>query len=172
MCQNFKQNLLSVLSTSLTSVEEVVAILDPTWSGLPQFKTDVQAAITAITNWQEGTPAQNVVQILDILIADVNLFPVSPQYQAVIVIALNGIKSVIVLIEEHSTGATQAAAQSVTERTANATVNGRKVDAWVPPTKVYEGTREYALDWNKEVKKHPNLVHATVPVPKKWHVLP
>lgn len=202
MCQNFKSNLVVILKDSLDSVTSVIKILDPNWSGLTQFQQDAAAAITAVENWQSGTPAQDVVQILDILIADINLFPVSDVYKAVIVIALDGIKSVIVLIEEHSTGTTQAAAQAVMARTQQATVTmctapaghaeaaslaeaaspvaaaspaeaaDRKVDPWVPPTMVYEGARQYALAWNKEVSNYPNLGTAKVQVPRKWGVLP
>ena len=172
MCQNFKSNLVVILTDALDSITSVIKILDPQWSGLAQFTQDATAAIAAVNNWQSGTPAQDVVQILDILIADINLFPVSDVYKAVIVIALDGIKSVIVLIEEHSTGTTQAAAQAVMDRTAEAEVAGRKVDPWVPPTVVYEGTRQYALAWNKEIGNYPNLGTAKMKVPRKWGILP
>ena len=185
MCTNFKQNLLVILEDALSSTETVIQTIDPNWGGLAQLKQDSEAAITAITAWQEGTDAENIVEIIDDVIADISLFPVPVPYQGVITIALDGVKSIIVLLEEHSTGATQQAAATVIARTANvpakaapSTVGAQEAGpvhakvAWVPPTKLYEGTRQWAVDWNKEVGSRPELAHAKVAVPKKWGILP
>lgn len=183
MCQNAKQNVLLILEDALNSIQSVITILDPNWPGLSQYRTDSAAAITAIENWQSGTPGEEAVEALDNLIADISLFPVPVEYQAVIDIALNGIKSVIVLVEENETGATQTAAQQVMARTtpvaaAPSTVGAEQATPphakvpWTPPTKVYEGVRQYTSDWNREIGKHENLKPAKMRTPKKWGILP
>jgi hypothetical protein len=168
MCQNFQKNLLTILDDSLQSIDSVIKVLDPNWSGLAKFEADSAAAIKAIEGWKSGTPAQDVVEIINDLIDDVNLFPVSPTYQVVITIALDGLKSIIVMLEEHSSGPTQVAAVKVMERI---TQEGSHA-AWVPPTVVYEGTRQFTSAWNKAVSQFPNIAQCKMKVPKKWGILP
>ena len=161
MCQNFKQNLVVILTDALDSTVQVIKIVDPTWTGLAQLQTDTAAAIAAINGWTEGTTGQNVIEILNIVEDDISLFPVPPQYQAIIVIAIDGIKSIIVLVDEHSTGTTQVAAAKVMASA-----------KWTPPTVQYEGTRQFAVAFNKALSSHPELASAKIKVPKKWGILP
>jgi|ERR1700677_1335442 len=192
MCQNAKQNVLLIAQDALSSIQSVITILNPTWPGLAQYRADSTAAINSIESWTPGSDGSEAVEALDDLIADIALFPIPTEYQAVIVVALDGLKSVIVLIEDNETGTTQQAAQKVIARTTSssgATVTGATVGAaqanppdapvtahakvaWEPPTKVYEGVRQYAVDWNKVVSKHDNLKPAKMRTPKKWGILP
>lgn len=160
MCTNFKATAETIATEGISSIESVLTILDPTWPGLPKFKTDAAAVLAAIQGWTPGTTAENIVQVITILIDDVNLIPVPPEYQAVIVVALNGLKSVIVLLEQHSGNPPTVAAA----------MKAMEAPDWVAPTKVYTGAFPYARDWNRVVGSYPNLSTAKISNPGRFLV--
>jgi hypothetical protein len=174
MC-DVQKTILEVAEDALTGFQAVITVADPNWTGLTQYQTDSAALLAQIKAWQAGNPATEVVEAIDDVIADISLFPVPPEYEAAITIALDGLKSLIVLLEAHAPDtATKAAAAAVIARTAPpSTVGAQQAGsphpkvAWVQPMKLYEGTRSWAVDWNREVGKNPKIASAKVKVPKR-----
>lgn len=68
-----------------------------------KLTTDTAAAVTAVTNWKSGTPSQEAVQALNIVIADLNLFPQASAYQAYIVLAVGTAQTIITLLQPAAT---------------------------------------------------------------------
>jgi hypothetical protein len=87
------------------------ALLAAAGKVLPQsFQNDFAAAVTAVQGWKTGTPAQNVVSVLQILANDVApLVPMTPIEAAAVQVVL---RTIVNLIEEIDPSAVPSAASA------------------------------------------------------------
>jgi len=95
-CTN--QAAISALVTTLGNATAAVATIEGATDLAAKLKVDTAAASAAVLAWKSGTPAQNIVQALDIVEADLNLFPVGGKYEALIVLAIGTAQSIIEIV--------------------------------------------------------------------------
>lgn len=103
MCQNAQKtiiNLMAELEPSLIALGNAAGL-----NNNPDFQTAIKAyntALTAVENWKSGTPAQDVIQVIQALEAAVQILPIPPQYQVLVNIILAGIATVIGVLSANS----------------------------------------------------------------------
>lgn len=145
--------LVSVVGTSVASL--LILENDPTDAA--KLQKDFQAASTAVLNWQQGTPAQDVVQALNILSADLDLIPVSAQDQALIELAIGTTDEIIALFAPTTTS-TPVTASPVSLRIAYEKQVARKHHKKLAGPILT--AKDFKKQWNAELKKHPELAKA------------
>ena len=98
-----QQNTIAALTSTLGNAAAGVAALQGNTTLSAALKTDTAAAVSAITNWKQGTPAQNVVQALNLVVDDLNLIcpPTNAtcgQYAPLIILAISTAQSIIEIV--------------------------------------------------------------------------
>lgn len=88
-------NILGNAAASVASVEGNPGLA-------AKLTTDTAAAVTIINNWKSGTPSQNVVEAINLVIDDLNLFPSTGPYAPLIVLALSTAESIIEIVQPPS----------------------------------------------------------------------
>ena len=98
-CPANTQNTIAALVTALGNAAASIAALEnnPTLSAT--LKTDTTAASTAVLNWKQGTPTQNVVAALNLVEADLNLFPGTSQYAPLVDLAIGTVESILEIVQ-------------------------------------------------------------------------
>jgi hypothetical protein len=127
--------LIGIVGTSITALFVLIPNADPALIG--KIQAAITAAQTAVTNWQIGTPTQDIQQVLLLLQSDISLIPIAPLYQALIELALGAVRQVIALF---NTPGTTAAA----------------IKAHVQATSV-ETAAQYKAQWDAIVLANPQL---------------
>lgn len=127
--------LINQVGVSVQSLLVIESVTDPALSA--RIQADFTAASTAVLNWKKGTPAQDVIQALNIVQADINLIPLNPVDQALIVLAIGTVNSILALLP-----GTPAAA------TASASFHAPK------------NAKEFKKQWNAIVAANPSLARA------------
>ena len=94
------QSTLASLTSILGNAAASVATLEGNTAAATQLTNDTAAAVFAITHWKTGTPAQNVIQALNIVESDLNLIPGTSQYAPLIVLCISTIQSIIALLPQ------------------------------------------------------------------------
>jgi hypothetical protein len=97
-----QQTVLAALTTTLGNAAASIASFEGNAALAAQLQTDTAAATAAIQNWKSGTPAQNVVQALQIVVDDLNLLsqiPGAAQYAPLISLALSTAISIIEIVD-------------------------------------------------------------------------
>src|SRR5271170_5276536 len=92
------QNTIAALTSILGSSAASIASIEGNPTLAAQLQTDTAAAVTAVDNWKSGTPASNVIQALNIVEDDLNLFPVSGPYIPLIDLAIGTVESILALL--------------------------------------------------------------------------
>lgn len=110
-CTPSKAGLIALTNT-LSNAAEQVATLEGNTALAATLKTDTAAAVAAINGWTNGTPAQNVIQALNILEDDLNLIPAASPYSSLIDIAIGAVEGILALLPS-STTASHAVHRSV-----------------------------------------------------------
>jgi hypothetical protein len=96
--QQTAAGLIAIVGTS------VETLITTEGSAVPaQLPADLAAAENAVKNWTAGTPTQDVVQALNLLVSDINLIPVAAQDKAYIVLAVDTTEQVIQLFQPAAT---------------------------------------------------------------------
>lgn len=132
-----QQTAAQVLAAAGPAVAAVVAAISPNNAALAQkIQADFAAASKAAAAFKGGTPCQDVEQALNIVVADMNLVPISTQYQTLVALAIAGVESVL----------------AVFPACAPATANAHAAKAPTP--------KQWVKEWNAEVAKHPELPKA------------
>jgi hypothetical protein len=96
------------LTSTLGNAAASIAVIEGNTTLAAQLQTDTAAAVTAIQNWKSGTPAQNVVAALNIVIQDINLIcanGICGSYEPLIVLALGTVQSIIAIVDPGATPA-------------------------------------------------------------------
>lgn len=91
--QNTTAALVGIAGTAIASLETIEGNTD----AAAQIQKDFTAAQTAVLNWKQGTPTEDVAQALLLVQNDLSLLPVSVQTQAYIELALGTVQSILVL---------------------------------------------------------------------------
>lgn len=92
--QTTAAELIAIVGTSTASLEALEGNTD----AVKQIQADTKAATDAVANWKSGTPAQDVIEALNLLQDDLNLLPVSPEDQALIDLAIGTVDQILALI--------------------------------------------------------------------------
>jgi hypothetical protein len=147
------QATLAELVQTLGSADGQVANLQGNVQLAAQINTDTTAAVNAITNWKNGTPAQDVIEALNIVEDDLNLIPAASQYAGLIDIAIATVQTLLALLP--APAPTVAVAQA---RTAHASVPHRTVNVANPP----KTAKQFKKRWNAMVAANPALAPAAI----------
>jgi hypothetical protein len=135
-------SLVQVLGSSAASI----ASLEGNTSLAQKLQTDTAAAVVAVTNWKAGTVAQDVIEALNLVEDDLNLFPVLGAYGPLIDLAIGTIESILALLPQP---AAPAAAH----------VAHRAVHLNQPAPKTASA---YKSQWNAIVASNPKLTAAKI----------
>lgn len=100
------QDTIAQLVSTLGNASASVAKLEGDTVLADKLTTDTAAAVTAIQNWKSGgTPAQIAIQALNIVLADLNLFPGTSQYAPLIALAVTTAESIIAILSPPASAA-------------------------------------------------------------------
>ena len=146
------QSTLAALTSVLGNAAVSIANLEGNSALAAQLQTDTAAATAAIQNWKQGTPAQNVVQALQIVESDLNLIaqiPGAQQYAPLIALALSTVISIIEIVDPGAVPAAMAKVKVAGVSTATTAV--------APKTK-----KEFVARWNQICASNSQLAGATI----------
>lgn len=139
-----EQATLSALTKTLGSAAVNIANLEGNTSLAGKLTTDTAAAVSIITNWKSGTPAQNVIEALQIVEDDLNLIPGTSQYAPLIDIAIGTVQTILAMLPVPA---------------GNTVAHGRVVHLGSPAPK---NAHEFKKQWAGVIKLHPNLSAAAI----------
>jgi hypothetical protein len=115
MCRErkFQQRLLDIFQKAMASAQIVISIALPNWDGLDNFRNVVKSVHQQLQAWSEGDAVAGIVQGLDALIEIVLGIEskISTGFQTIMRVVLEGLISIIVMLEENSPNETPAAAE-------------------------------------------------------------
>ena len=96
--QNTIADLANILGTSAASIAQL-----ENQPGLAaKLTTDTAAAVSAIKVWKSGTPAQEAIQAINLVIGDLNLFPQTSQYAPLIILAATTAEAILAILQPPS----------------------------------------------------------------------
>jgi len=133
-----KQTVADLVQTLGTAAANI-ATFEGNAALAQKLQTDTAAAVSAITNWQSGSPAQMAIEALNLVVDDLDLFPVTAPYAALITLAIGTAISIITILSGGTTPAFFATRQ------------GRAVLLANPP----KTSKEFKSQWNTIEKQHP-----------------
>lgn len=157
-----QQTIVQITSALGTAVSTLLTIEGNT-SGAAQLRTDMAAALTAETNWTSGTPAQDVVEALNVVQDDLNLLPVSTQDQAFIDLGIGLVDQILALLPA-PTSAPSAAVVATPAVFRVSMARPRKTVEHRHPglAKPILSAKDFKKRWNALIKQHPELAAAKV----------
>ena len=98
-CPAGTQGTISALVTVLGNASASIAVLENNPTLAAKLKTDTAAASSAVLNWKQGTPAQDVIQALNLVEADLNLIPGTSQYAPLVDLAIGTVESILEIVQ-------------------------------------------------------------------------
>lgn len=148
VAQSTIANLTAILGTSAASI----AALEGNPVLAAKLTTDTAAAVSAVQNWKSGTPAQVVIEALNIVEDDLNLIPGTSQYAPLVFLAIGTVESILALLPQTSPSDEGLS----TTRTVTA---HRSVVLTQPAPK---SAKAFKAQWNNIVKANPSLAAAAI----------
>jgi hypothetical protein len=137
-------NTVADLVITLGNAASSVAALEGNSSLSTKLTADVATAATDIKNWKTGSPTQEVVEALNLVQADLSLFPQTDQYAPLIALSISTVESILeIVVPNPTTAFPHTNADSVARA---------KVSAPAPKT-----ARDFKNRWNAIVAANPNL---------------
>ncbi len=107
------QDTIAVLVATLGSAGASVATALGATALAESIRTGTAAAVTAVKNWKAGTgTAQMAVQLLNVLLANLRLIPVSSLYATLIALAISTAVNIITILNAGTPAAMSAAGQA------------------------------------------------------------
>jgi hypothetical protein len=103
-----KQTTLASLVTVLGNATASVAALEGNTTLAAKLKADTATASADVLNWKAGTPATEAIEALNIVEDDLNLFPITGAYVALIDLGIGTVESIIELLPAPTTGFAQS----------------------------------------------------------------
>ena len=88
-----------------------IAALEGNSTLAAKLLTDTGAAVTAIDAWKSGTPSTEVIEVLNIVEDDLQLFPITDQYAPLIDLAIATAEALISLLPPSVASTTFSAKQ-------------------------------------------------------------
>lgn len=137
------QNTVAALVTTLGNASASIASLEGNPTLAATLQKDTAAASAAVLNWKQGAPAQDVVQALQLVQADLSLFPATSQYAPLVNLAIGTVVSIIEIVNPN-------AAPTMTANAAG-TMRVRTVKLASPP----RNSKQFAAQWNASAKLIP-----------------
>ncbi len=92
------QTSIAALVTVLGNAASSIAALEGNTALAATLKTDTAAGASAVANWKSGTPSQNVISALNLVEADLDLFPVTSRYAPLVDLAIGTVESILEII--------------------------------------------------------------------------
>jgi hypothetical protein len=172
MCVNPTKTAATLMAAILPTLKSLLTVLGliNTPQGIAAIDA-YNAALTALQNWQGGTAAQNVLELLAAFQAVFNAIPL-PAIDVVFGnIILAGIETVIGIVTGNSPAPAALAGTAAHEETQAmyaadvAVETAAKVQALVPEFKRsiwHSPEHQYATAWNKAVQANPNSGLVTI----------
>lgn len=160
MCQAAAKTAASLMAAIEPTIKSLLTLTGQ--SNTPQGIAAIaayDAALAALQNWQSGTPAQNVLELLAAFQSVFNALPLPTTFEVLANIVLAGIETVIGVLTANSpapaapAGATLAPADiQVAHQAFVAADTTAKVQALVPGFKrsiFHSPASQYTTAWNK-----------------------
>ncbi len=97
------QQTISELTAVLGNAASSIAALEGNPALAQKLKTDTATAVGQIAQWKAGTPAQDVIEALNLVEDDLNLIPGTSQYAPLVDLAIGTVESILALLPGHST---------------------------------------------------------------------
>jgi len=89
---------IAALVKTLGTATSQLATLEGNATLAQRITTDTAAAVTAVTNWKTGSPAQDVIEALGIVQDDLNLFPEAAAFAPWINLAIITVDALLALL--------------------------------------------------------------------------
>ena len=102
MAAGCNQNTVAALVTELGSASSSIAALEGNTALAAKLKTDTTAASTAVLNWKKGSATTEVIEALNIVEADLNLFPITDKYAPLVDLAIGTVESIMEIVQPGS----------------------------------------------------------------------
>lgn len=96
------KDTIAALVNTLGNAAASVAALEGNSVLADALTRDTAAAVRAINGWEKGSPAQEAIQALNLVVADLNLFPQTAPYQPLIVLAVTTAEAIIAILSPSS----------------------------------------------------------------------
>lgn len=143
------QGTISALVSTLGTAAASIASLKGNTALAAKLQADTAAAAAAVKNWKQGTPAQNAIQALNLVIDDLDLIcptggPCGP-YAPLIVLALGTAESIIAILNP-------------TSQTYGTRAQVRKVNLGYYPSTA----KDFKTAWNSICGSDPALASAAI----------
>jgi hypothetical protein len=130
------QETIASLTNTLGNAAVQIATIEGNTALATQLKADTAAAVAAITGWKDGGVVIDVIQALNIVEDDLNLFPVTDQFAPLIDLAIVTIESILALLPQSMT----------------ASEHGKRAHRTVKVSyKVPHKTKDFKSKWNQIV---------------------
>lgn len=147
-------SLTTSLSTALVTLENIEG--NP--ASAAKLQTDFAAVISAEANWKSGTPAQDVIEALGIVQADINLLPVSTTDAELVDLGIGLVDQILALLPVPAPVVSPA---GVTLTNAVYVTGFAKPQLRHPKlAKPIKDEKDFKKRWNAIVKKHKELAGA------------
>jgi hypothetical protein len=117
MCKNAESQVLNIAKVSESTIVSLLtqANLISTSQG-QTIQTDFTAAITAIENWKSGTPATEILEIVQGIMSNLQLIPIPAPFNLLVPAALAGLETILGLLgANESTASTTDAPASAAQ---------------------------------------------------------
>jgi hypothetical protein len=168
MCKNATKTAAALMAAIEPTIKNLLAVIGQTntAAGLAAIAA-FNATLTALQNWQSGTPAQTVLELIAALQAAFNAVttavPISPAIQALVNVILAGIETVIGIVTANSPAPVSAEIPAHSDiqamhQAAVAADTQAKVQALVPGFKrsiFHSPESQYDTAWNNAVDTNP-----------------
>lgn len=141
--------LVTALGTAVASLETI----EGNSVAAVKVQTDTTAAAAAFTNWKAGTPAQDVIEALNLVEDDLNLLPVSPQDQALVDLGIGVVDELLALLPAPASTVQPAVYRGSVQMLQASDVKHRHPKLKKPVKSV----KEFKKQWNAIVATHPEL---------------
>ena len=143
------QGTISALVSTLGAAASTVAAMEGNQAVAAKLKADSAAFAVAVKNWKQGTPAQDAIQALNLVIDDLDLIcptggPCGP-YAPLIVLALGTAESIIAILNP-------------TTQTYGTRAQVRKVNLGYYPSTA----KDFKTAWNGICGSDPALASAAI----------
>lgn len=149
-CNKAQQQDIATLAQTLGSAGAQVAALEGNTALSAQITTDTNAAVLAITSFVPGTsPAQTVIQLINVVMADLSLIPAVGPYAQLIELALGTAEALIAEFSSQTNTPTVTPESSVKIKT---------VHLSNPP----RNRKDFVKQWNAIAATNPQLASAAI----------
>lgn len=153
--QQTAADLISIVGTATIALET----LEGNGAAAQKLQADFNAADTAILNFKSGTPAQEVIEALNLVQDDLNLLPVSTQDQALVDLAIGTIDQILALLPAPAVAPVPAAARPTLSTAAFVTFTHPAVPHRHPHlAKTPKTAKQFRTEWNKLVGSRHEIV--------------